>query len=340
MSNKLPPRLEQILVHCRIGQLYTAASISKLLSDSGITPGSAPTLRRELARLCELGFLKKTGDRKSSKYSIVPGTMALAPIDAHGYCALDIDRRAGNDRYSFQVFSGLPSCLFDAADIRKLEEATEKFNASSMGASETLRRKELERFVIELSWKSSKIEGNTYTLLDTELLLREGVEAPGHSREEAVMILNHKKAFSYILEATAQFSEPSVALITDIHRLLVAGLNVAFGLRRRLIGITGSLYHPLSVPTQIEEACAEMIRAMRRMNEPYSKALLMIAGISYIQPFEDGNKRTSRLCGNAVLMAAGCAPLSYRNISEISYREAMLTFYEKNTILPLRNMFI
>jgi Fic family protein len=287
-----------------------------------------------------LGFLKQTGSKKSSRYALNPEKIIFTPIDAHQYCQIDIDTRPGNKQFSFELFSNIPESVFNAAELAQLQNATEKYSQSSAGSSLTLRRKELERFVIELSWKSSKIEGNTYTLLDTELLIREGLEASGHSREEAVMILNHKKAFDFILKLHPEFLHPSLLLVIEIHRLLTAELGIASELRSRLMGITGSLYRPLQVPTQIEEACRELLSVVARLKEPYCKALLALAGISYIQPFEDGNKRTSRLTANAILLAAGCAPLSYRSISEIGYREAIMTFYEKNTIVPLKKLFI
>ena len=341
MSDKtLSLRQRQILSFSKIGESYALSEIADLLSTGGAKTVSAPTLRRDVAKLCDAGFFRKSGERKSTRYSLDPKNIILAPIDAHDYCQLDIDNRPGSVHFNFDLFTGVPASFFTSIELSKLQQSSDLYLRSSIGASPTACRKELERFVIELSWKSSKIEGNTYTLLDTELLLREGIEADGHASEEALMILNHKKAFDYILQSTAEYLDPKVSNILDLHRFLVNDLNIQHGFRKRLIGITGSIYRPLPVPTQIEEACSELILALDRLKDPYSKALLMIAGISYIQPFEDGNKRTSRLSANAVLLASNCAPLSYRSISEISYREAILTFYEKNTILPLKELFI
>lgn len=340
MSDKsLSPRQHQILLLCRIGESYALSEILQLL-ESVRSAISQPTLRRDMAALCEMGYFEKSGSRKTSRYAVHPSNIMHAPLNAHQYCSVEIDSRAGNSGFNFDLFAGVSKGFFNDDELTLLDASTRKYADSSRGASATATKKELERFVIELSWKSSKIEGNTYTLLDTELLLREGLEAEGHTREEAVMILNHKDAFDFVLLSTEDFAHPRLGHIIELHRLLVKGLDIQDGLRKRLIGITGSLYKPLPVPSQIEEAVAALLSAFARLRDPYSRALLIIAGLSYIQPFEDGNKRTSRLSANAVLLAADCAPLSFRSISEVSYREAVLTFYEKNSIYPLKQLFM
>ena len=102
----------------------------------------------------------------------------------------------------------------------------------------------------------------------------------------------------------------------------------------------GSKYKPLDNIHQITDAVEELSRAVRRIKSPYAKALLALLGVSYVQPFEDGNKRTSRLMANALLMAHACAPLSYRSVDEAEYREAMLVFYELNSIGAFKKIFI
>src|SRR3989338_7822060 len=154
------------------------------------------------------------------------------------------------------------------------------------------------------------------------------------------MILNHKKAFQFILSIKEKWRKPSVHLIEDVHKLLVEGLNVSFGLRSKSVGVTGSKYVPLSVPTQIHEALTDLCVAIDKLKNPYEKALVALVGISYIQPFEDGNKRTARLFANGILLAYDCSPLSYRNVDEINYRESILVFYEKNSLVPMRKIFI
>jgi Fic family protein len=202
-----------------------------------------------------------------------------------------------------------------------------------------LLEKELQRLVIELSWKSSKIEGNTYTLLDTERLINEHKEAIGHKKDEAMMILNHKDAFLFVRGNETEFKTLSVRNIEKLHSILIKDLDVNKGLRKGLIGITGSKYKPLDNIHQIREAVESLGSAISRAETPYDKALLSLVGISYIQPFEDGNKRTGRLMANALLLSHNCAPLSYRSVSENDYRTAMLVFYEINSVVPFAEIF-
>lgn len=273
-------------------------------------------------------------------YKITNLGIIFSPINPHDYFQTETDKRNGNTGYNFSLFGEqFPYENFFKDEIEELNIITESFKNKSNGISKTIEKKELERFVIELSWKSSRIEGNTYTLLDTELLLKEGIKADGHSDEEAIMIFNHKKAFQYIMSIKEKFKKSNIHLIEDIHRLLVEGFDVSFGLRSKPVGVTGSKYIPLSIPTQINEALNNLCVIINKMSSPYDKALIALVGISYIQPFEDGNKRTARLFTNAILLAYDCAPLSYRNVDEVNYRESMLTFYEKNSILPMKDIF-
>jgi Fic family protein len=206
--------------------------------------------------------------------------------------------------------------------------------------SAAIQKKELERLVIELSWKSSKIEGNTYTLLDTEKLILENKEAPGHAHSEAQMILNHKDAFNFVREHTTFFKTLSRTHIEELHAILVKDLKVGKGLRKQMVGVIGSVYQPLDNLHQVREGLNALVEAVARVQTPYAKALVALCGLSYLQPFEDGNKRTARLLANAILLAYACAPLSYRSVDENEYREATLVFYEINSIVPFKKIFI
>lgn len=337
IDKKLNKRQEIILLNIESGRTYAIGEITKFFVDRNNT--SLATLRRDLKDLSDEGFLEQTGKLKSTLYKITTLGILLNPINAHDYCAIEIDKRKTSATYNFSLFEEIPKNIFSEKEIKKLNESTELFVNKSRGASNTVEQKELERFVIELSWKSSKIEGNTYTLLDTELLLKEGIEAKGHTKDEATMILNHKKAFNYILSTKEKYKKPNVRLIEDIHRLMIDGLDVSFGLRSKAVGVTGTKYMPLSVPTQIHEALTDLCNAIEKVETPYEKALLALLGISYIQPFEDGNKRTARLFANSILLAYDCAPLSYRNVDEVNYKESILVFYEKNSIIPMSSIF-
>jgi Fic family protein len=131
-----------------------------------------------------------------------------------------------------------------------------------------------------------------------------------------------------------------VRKIEDLHALIVGNLNVSTGLRKGLVGITGTTYRPLDNQYQIKEALEKTIFAIEKIEHPLEKALTAILMISYIQPFEDGNKRTARILGNAILMAYGFCPLSYRSINESDYKKAILLFYEQNSALLFKELFV
>jgi Fic family protein len=194
--------------------------------------------------------------------------------------------------------------------------------------------------VIELSWKSSRIEGNTYSLLETESLILQHEEAIGHKKEEATMILNHKKALDYVRAEAEFFKTLSIPKIEDIHSLLIGGLGVTKGLRKSGVGIVGTKYRPLDNLHQIREAMEKMCVAINGEPDPFAKSLLASVLIAYIQPFADGNKRTSRIIGNALLMAYGACPLSYRSANETEYKKAVILFYEQGNMRYYKELFI
>ncbi len=301
---------------------------------------SLVTVKRALSAMVARGLLVATGSGRSSAYQIASVGRIFASIDARAYCAIDPDRRAGLQGYNRALFALMPEDLFSDKEQASFALATTEYARRSLNVPRAIAKKELERLVVELSWKSSKIEGNTYTLLDTERLILENKEAVGHSRSEAQMILNHKDAFAFVRENAPSFLSVSRARIEDLHAILIRDLGVGTGLRTRAVGITGSVYQPLDNQHQIREGFDALIAAIGRAHTPYDKALLAILGISYLQPFEDGNKRTARLLADALLLAHGCAPLSYRSVEEEEYREALLVFYEMNSIAPFKKIFI
>ena len=332
----LSDRQAVILNKLRQTDRISAEQLRQTLGDISIA-----TIKREMKALVLLGYTMSSGRGRGSGYALTKLGELLTPVDAHAYCAQEPDARGGFESFDSGLLSATPGTVFTDAERARLEAATTSYQARAREISETLTKKELERFVIELSWKSSRIEGNTYTLFDTERLIREGISSEGHSPEEAAMIINHKRAFEFVYANRQLFSgEPSRAAVEEVHRLLVEGLNVGSGLRRQMVGIVGTRYRPLDNQFQINEALDELRRVIGRVKEPYTAALIALLGISYIQPFEDGNKRTARLLVNAVLLARSCAPLSYRSVDEIAYREATLVFYETHSLAPFRDIFV
>src|SRR3989344_5162592 len=301
---------------------------------------SLVTIKRTLSDMVRGGAIVMAGSGRSTSYSISILGRIFAEVDAHAYCSIEPDRRYGISRYNFDLLSALPSDIFLNNESEILKNATEVYERRTRDLPEAIQKKELERLIIELSWKSSKIEGNTYTLLDTEKLILENKEAPGHDKKEAQMILNHKDAFNFIHENKSHFKILTRKNLEELHALLVKDLSVGLGLRAKPVGVIGSIYKPLDNIHQISEAVSELSLSVDRMQTPYAKALIALLGISYIQPFEDGNKRTARLMANALLLAHNSAPLSYRSVDEGEFREAIFVLYELNSILPFKKIFI
>jgi Fic family protein len=333
---KLNVRQIEIVNAIRFGKAERSSDFPGLLSGKA----SLITIKRDLAELLKRGFLTSSGKGPAVKYTVTSIGKVWTPV-FNTYPSVDPDSRGTQMSYDHGFFESINFPLFSNEEEIELDTATRAYAKHACEGSEIIHKKELERFVIEMSWKSSSIEGNTYTLLDTERLLREGISAPGKTKDEAVMIINHKKAFGFIHEHRELFAgEIKHATVEEVHKLLVAGLGVAHGVRRSGVGITGSIYKPLDNAFQIREALEALYGAVKRTQSPYAKALLVLLGMSYIQGFEDGNKRTARLIANGILLAHGCAPLSYRSTDAVLYREATLIFYETLSMVTMKKIFI
>lgn len=301
---------------------------------------SLVTVKRMLSEMASEGILEVSGSGRSTGYHISPKGRVFAEINSKEYISAEPDKRFGLSRYNFDLLSSIPEEIFTDEELKRLKNATIEYEKRITDLPAAIQKKEMERLIIELSWKSSRIEGNTYTLLDTEKLILENKEAPGHSKKEAQMILNHKDAFNYIHKNSAQFKTLTRKNLEELHAILVKDLSVGLGLRKKPVGVTGSKYLPLDNIHQITEAVENLSATVTRITTPYAKALVALLGISYIQPFEDGNKRTSRLMANALLLSHSLAPLSYRSVDENEYREAVLVFYELNSLVPMKKIFI
>ncbi|MDP2708511.1 MAG: Fic family protein [bacterium] len=336
---KLSPREQKIIGIFFKTEKMRSSGIYDALVKSG-EKISLVTVKRALSKLAEEKILTAAGFGRSLAYSISPAGRVLAEVDAHAYCSIEPDKRYGLKRYNFDLFSAWPPDIFTGDELTVLNNASAEYKIRTKQLPVAIQKKELERLIIELSWKSSKIEGNTYTLLDTEKLILENKQAAGHDKKEARMILNHKDAFNFVRANAARFRTITRKNLKELHAILAKNLSVGLGLRAKPVGVVGSIYRPLDNIYQIAEVINVLGGVVSRLPTPYGKALVALLGIGYIQPFEDGNKRTSRLMANAILLAHGLAPLSYRSIDETEYREAMLAFYELNSAMPFKKIFI
>lgn len=305
-----------------------------------IFSGSTPTISRDLSFLLEEKLISVNGKGRSTRYFPINTNPILKYIDIDQYFIPEPDQRIGAKKtFDFTIFETLQP-LFTLAEIKEINKVNKSFSRKSKNLSRDIYLKELERFTIELSWKSSKIEGNTYSLLDTETLIKQGIPAPGHPKDETIMILNHKRAFESILENLSDFNAISISKISQLHNFLIKGLKVSIGVRRQAVGITGTVYQPLDNEWQIKEALEKYISAVNKVKFPLEKALITLAMISYIQPFADGNKRTARMLSNAILLANDFYPLSYRSIEETTYKKALIIFYEQGNLYHLKKIIV
>ena len=194
----------------------------------------------------------------------------------------------------------------------------------------------MERLGVDLSWKSSQIEGNTYSLLETERLLKDKQTASGKTKEEAIMLLNHKDALDFVLDVPDYLKELSVHRIEDIHSILTKELEVDRNIRHRRVGITGTNYRPLDNEFQIREALEDTCTLVNGKDNVFEKALLTLVLLSYIQAFVDGNKRTARITSNAILIANSYCPISFRAVDSIDYKKVCSCFMNRITSLLSR----
>lgn len=315
-------------------------SSSEIIAGLGWSVSPA-TMRRYLAALVADNKLVSSGANKGTRYNISPVYSILSPIDVEAYFKKEIDEREIIGHYNFELLDKLADAsLFTKEESDKLSGLQRQFRENVSKLSPAQYQKEMERLAVDLSWKSSQIEGNTYSLLETERLLLEKETASGKSLEEAKMLLNHKEALDYLIENPHYLQPLSVAKIENIHSILIQDLGVDRNIRSRRVGITGTNYRPLENEFQIREALEGVCELVNHREDIFEKALLLLVLISYIQPFNDGNKRTARIVSNAELMANDYCPISFRTIDSVEYKKAMLIFYEQNNISAFKKIFI
>lgn len=305
-------------------------------------PESPATVKRILASLVEAGSAIVSGQGRATRYSVSPQAQVTMELNIDTYFQREADEREIQTNFNFGLINDiLPKVeLFTTQEKELLETLQAQFKRNLEGITPNEYRKEMERLGIDLSWKSSQIEGNTYSLLETERLLKEKQTASGKTKEEAVMLLNHKDALDFVLADSEYLKEISVRRIEELHAILTKELNIDKGIRKRRVGITGTNYYPLDNEHQIREALEDSCRLINGKENIFEKALLALVLLSYIQAFSDGNKRTARITSNAILIANNYCPISFRSVDSVDYKKAMLIFYEQNNISAFKKIFI
>ena len=201
----------------------------------------------------------------------------------------------------------------------------------------------LNRLLIDLSWNSSRLEGNTYSLLDTRRLIEFGEAAPDRNRLEAQMILNHMDAIEFLVSSAEEIGFNRHTIL-NLHGILAQNLlpdEAAAGrLRRIAVGIEKSAFHPLEVPQLIEECFSQVLATAQAIRDPFEQSLFAMVQLPYLQPFDDVNKRVSRLAANIPFIKANLSPLSFTDVARPTYTDAILGVYELNKVDLLKDVFI
>lgn len=287
------------------------------------------------------GLIVSNDKGKNTTYSISINYEFLQEIDVNQYFENEIDDRIIKNNFNFELINSLQKIeIFSNKELEILNNLQNKYLENSSKLSKNQYDKELERLAIDLSWKSSQIEGNTYSLLETEKLLKDKQTAAGKTKDEATMLLNHKEVIDFIIENPTYIFPLSVSKIEDIHRFLTKELNNDKNIRKHRVGISGTNYLPLDNEFQIKEALKNSCNLIENTINIFEKSFLILLLLSYIQPFANGNKRTARIICNTILMKNNYCPISFRTVDSIEYKKAMLIFYEQNNLSAFKKIFI
>lgn len=322
---------------------------------------SRPALNRTLRELLALGLLEKRGDGRSTSYiaTIAAKTMfqtqpedhpsqtslsqlrwsaaaqslvesLRAPLGTRTPVGYDT-RFVGN--YVPNQSSLLPPTL--ATDLLNAGRSQDQQPAG------TYAREVLEQLLIDLSWSSAHLEGNRKSLLDTRELFALSEHA-GPLDEDAIMLLNHKDAIEFMVDVipTEGITLPAIVDVqAKLMRDLLKNSRDIGSIRRRVVNIDGSVYTPTNVPTILEEMLRSIVDKVRQIHNPVEAAFFVWVNVAYLQPFADGNKRTSRLCANMPLLLHNCAPLSFLDVERTDYATAMLGIYEQCNVSAAVELF-
>jgi hypothetical protein len=330
------------------------ASIQEILSISNMGV-RLRSLQRRLASLIKSGRIIVIGESRARRYKLpqdkkntaetkkeykIPLSreseniqkLMIQPIQARipvGY------NRKFLDEYRPNVTSYLPESI-----SKKFFELAKTDGDHPAG---TYAREILNRLLIDLSWNSSRLEGNTYSLLETELLLEFSEVAEGKDLLETQMILNHKAAIEFLVDSADQI-DVNKQTVLNVHALLsdnlLADPKACGRIRSKVIGIAKSVYHPLAVPDLINECFEQVLATAKAIRNPFEQAFFLMVHIPYLQPFEDVNKRVSRLIANIPFIRLNFSPLSFMDVPQKTYINGLLAVYELNQIDLLRDVFI
>ncbi len=327
------------LVLAALKQVGRAISLNDLLVILG--EGFAErTVRRWLSQMANEGSIIKTGEKRSTLYQIMSSDFSDNAVKALEYIRQPIFKRIPAEYNKSWLESYQPNVTYYLNEKMRhdLFQAGKRNQGEDAG---TYVRKIYNRILIDLSYNSSRLEGNTYSLLDTEKLILEGASAAGKLDEEKVMILNHKEAIRYIVENAARIQIDNEVICT-IHYLLSDGLvesGYAGIIRNRGVRISSTTYVPLEGRERLERQMNNLCIKASEIQDPFEQSFFLLVHISYLQAFIDVNKRTSRIAANIPFVLSNYAPLSFNHLDKNDYISAMLCVYELNDTCPMSEIF-
>jgi hypothetical protein len=321
------------------------------------------TVQYRLKLLVTAGRLAQQGKGPSARYTLPvqapPQVLAgearieqqgslFVPVSSRGAAIQSYVRKpetarkpAGYDRKFLDAYRPNETAYFSAkerAHLRKI--GTPQVGEQPAG---TYAKQILSRLLIDLSWNSSRLEGNTYSLLDTKRLIDLGQQAEGKDQLEAQMILNHKDAIEFLVSEADEIGFNRYTIL-NLHGMLANNLlpdpDAPGRLRRIGVGITGSVFHPLEVPQIIEECFDQILATAAAIKDPFEQGFFVMVQLPYLQAFDDVNKRVSRLAANIPLIKGNLSPLSFADVPQQTYTEAMLGVYELRQVDLLKDIFI
>ncbi len=322
------------------------------------------TLQRRLRELVAANRLLKQGEGRASRYLLVPITgevrgvlpppkliaqgQSYVPLSPQGAEVKNLVRRSITDRkpvgYNRNFLEGyqpnrsayLPDSVRSHLHALGLSPAREH-------PAGTYARDILNRLMIDLSWSSSRLEGNTYSRLETQNLIEFGHAADGKDQREAQMILNHKAAIEMLVDRAEEIGFDTFTFF-NLHALLSENLladpDASGRLRTGIVEIGGSVFHPLAVPQQVEDYFRLILDKTNAIRDPFEQAFFLMVHIPYLQPFLDVNKRVSRLGANIPLIKHNLSPLSFVDVPEQAYVDGTLGVYEFNRVELLQDVFV
>lgn len=301
------------------------------------------------------GRLEMLGQGRSTRYRATsrgparePEAEEAVPLSAEGKAVLNHVRQpitarmpAGYDRSFLDRYH--PNESFYLSGEQRAHLTAVGHPAVGEATAGTYAKQILNRLLIDLSWNSSRLEGNTYSLLDTRRLIDFGQEAEGHGQREAQMILNHKDAIEFLV-ASAEDIGFNRYTILNLHALLANNLlgdpSAVGRLRHIIVGIDGTTFHPLEVPAIIEECFDQLLATAEAIEDPFEQSFFVMAQLPYLQPFDDVNKRVSRLSANIPLIKANLKPFAFTDVPGDLYARAMLGIHELNDVSLLRDVYL